>query len=506
MFNRRFSNTYTPPPPRNKKRKIAQEGVEINDLVVLSDNNPEGDLDLAFEEQAPVEYLQQPYPQVANPVDNSQIVVNTLPPVQEELPSLYTIQKGDTLSKIARETGMSIQELAELNNIKDINKIYAGANLKLSSDVRLPKGTSNNTVAKKGGTKSSPVSKAKAENWVTITKADGTKMKVHKDTYDRAGEILNNQQVLAKAENELVKDELDENINYFDFNQFTPIQQIDDSEYFANPNLRIQDHPQYNELVKLEQSKPGMIESALKAGITTAEIIQLSRIAPKLLSNIPNALKFLGKKPNVKPITTPNGKIPVGNRNTIESYLPKGNRNTSPEAIANYQKLYGNIKANGGRIDIPIEGFQNGGAVKKDYIPLSNNELEALSHQFRGSGKDKSTYIQKRGSVMNKLNHLTPREKEQLKEYMENSSAVDVIWQGLPNFGGSKGASEIPDNSRLRNRTPANWKTSEDYSNWLNYMEQQGFKNGGIIGNIGDEIELTPQQINYYKSLGYEFE
>lgn len=41
----------------------------------------------------------------------------------------YTIQKGDTLSKIASAYGVSVDELAKLNNIEDVNKIYAGHKL-----------------------------------------------------------------------------------------------------------------------------------------------------------------------------------------------------------------------------------------------------------------------------------------------------------------------------------------------------------------------------------------
>ena len=43
----------------------------------------------------------------------------------------YTIKKGDTLSQIAFKHSMSVEELARINNIKDINKIYAGKELKI---------------------------------------------------------------------------------------------------------------------------------------------------------------------------------------------------------------------------------------------------------------------------------------------------------------------------------------------------------------------------------------
>lgn len=43
----------------------------------------------------------------------------------------YTIQRGDTLSGLAKRFGTTVSELARLNNIQDVNKIYAGNTLKL---------------------------------------------------------------------------------------------------------------------------------------------------------------------------------------------------------------------------------------------------------------------------------------------------------------------------------------------------------------------------------------
>ena len=43
----------------------------------------------------------------------------------------YTIVKGDNLTKIAKEFGTTVDELVKLNNIKDPNLIYAGAELKI---------------------------------------------------------------------------------------------------------------------------------------------------------------------------------------------------------------------------------------------------------------------------------------------------------------------------------------------------------------------------------------
>lgn len=45
---------------------------------------------------------------------------------------IYTIKRGDTLSGIAMKFGVSIDSIAQLNNIKDINLIYAGERLRIS--------------------------------------------------------------------------------------------------------------------------------------------------------------------------------------------------------------------------------------------------------------------------------------------------------------------------------------------------------------------------------------
>ena len=44
---------------------------------------------------------------------------------------VYTIQRGDTLSALAKKYNTTVGELARLNNIKDPNKIYAGRTLTL---------------------------------------------------------------------------------------------------------------------------------------------------------------------------------------------------------------------------------------------------------------------------------------------------------------------------------------------------------------------------------------
>lgn len=51
-----------------------------------------------------------------------------------KIPELYTVQKGDTLWGICRNYGLDINEVARLNNIKNVNVIYAGETLKLKDN------------------------------------------------------------------------------------------------------------------------------------------------------------------------------------------------------------------------------------------------------------------------------------------------------------------------------------------------------------------------------------
>ena len=57
----------------------------------------------------------------------------------EEVPTgteyiTYKIKKGDTLSEIAKKYGTSVSVLASINNIKDVNKIYVGNTLKIPTN------------------------------------------------------------------------------------------------------------------------------------------------------------------------------------------------------------------------------------------------------------------------------------------------------------------------------------------------------------------------------------
>ena len=46
----------------------------------------------------------------------------------------YTVKKGDTLSRIAREHGTTVSELAAINNIKNVDIIRVGQVLTLPDD------------------------------------------------------------------------------------------------------------------------------------------------------------------------------------------------------------------------------------------------------------------------------------------------------------------------------------------------------------------------------------
>lgn len=104
----------------------------------------------------PGEYLASKFPYIANEV-NKRLNGNTTPSLPESS-GTYTIQKGDTLSSIARKYGTTYQKLAELNGIQDPSKIYVGQVLKVtgSSAPSLPEtkpetpSTSINQIVKDG--------------------------------------------------------------------------------------------------------------------------------------------------------------------------------------------------------------------------------------------------------------------------------------------------------------------------------------------------------------------
>lgn len=77
----------------------------------------------------PGAYLESKFPYIANEV-NKRLNGSTTPSLPEAS-GTYTVQKGDTLSSIARKYGTTYQKLAELNGIQDPSKIYVGQVLKV---------------------------------------------------------------------------------------------------------------------------------------------------------------------------------------------------------------------------------------------------------------------------------------------------------------------------------------------------------------------------------------
>jgi len=67
-------------------------------------------------------------------------VTNTVNPNQTNLlvsQNYYTVQQGDTLSKIAAKFNTTVQKLKELNEILNVNQIYVGQALKIRGDSRV---------------------------------------------------------------------------------------------------------------------------------------------------------------------------------------------------------------------------------------------------------------------------------------------------------------------------------------------------------------------------------
>lgn len=71
----------------------------------------------------------------------------------------YTIKKGDTLSEIAKEYNTSVSELAKINDIEDVDLIYAGRTLKIPKNkeesyitYKIKKGDNLTKIAKKYNT------------------------------------------------------------------------------------------------------------------------------------------------------------------------------------------------------------------------------------------------------------------------------------------------------------------------------------------------------------------
>jgi hypothetical protein len=118
-----------------------------------------------------------------------------------------------------------------------------------------------------------------------------------------------------------------------------------------------------------------------------------------------------------------------------------------------------------------LKQYQKAGEYNKPYKPLSTAELEALAHLMRGMGEGNSYGIPA-NTYPNNIGYLTPREHEQLQQYMNSNSALQKAWQMMPNLLGEYGASNIPQGSRL-------YDAIERSRFMKDYAEQNGYQQGG---------------------------
>ena len=76
-------------------------------------------------------YYQQPTDYIAEMQSRSQSATAPATRRRRHTNGDYTIQKGDTLSAIAKRYGTTVQAIAEANGIEDVNKIYVGDSLRI---------------------------------------------------------------------------------------------------------------------------------------------------------------------------------------------------------------------------------------------------------------------------------------------------------------------------------------------------------------------------------------
>ena len=66
--------------------------------------------------------------------NTSEIPEGNMPP-EEEINILYTVKRGDTLSQIARSYGVTVNEIASQNGIQNPNLIYVGQTLTIPTQI-----------------------------------------------------------------------------------------------------------------------------------------------------------------------------------------------------------------------------------------------------------------------------------------------------------------------------------------------------------------------------------
>lgn len=107
-------------------------GVQYTDRGVVSGINTNVDRDL-FSEEIFLEDISE-IPNIENPNDsyNTQTIS-------------YIVQRGDTLSEIANKYGTSVQEIARINGIQNVNLIYPGQVLKITTNSNINGFETNST-------------------------------------------------------------------------------------------------------------------------------------------------------------------------------------------------------------------------------------------------------------------------------------------------------------------------------------------------------------------------
>lgn len=126
-------------------------------------------------------------------------------------------------------------------------------------------------------------------------------------------------------------------------------------------------------------------------------------------------------------------------------------------------------KAYGGEMGGPGDGMRNLPDATRNVIPtngarptrgpLSDGELTALAHQFRGwkhphNGEAGVSYVSQFDPIYNGTATLKPEEATQVNQYMNRSPWYQKLWEAMPNIGvvGKSGSSALPADSKLATR------------------------------------------------------
>lgn len=103
---------------QSMKQKLAQPG--------------EDSLQVQFQEKVIISEQKIKIQEIMNPVEFAQAKVALLEQIRPDI--YYTIEKGDTISKIAQSNGVTIQWIQTSNPELDINKIAIGQQIKIQSE------------------------------------------------------------------------------------------------------------------------------------------------------------------------------------------------------------------------------------------------------------------------------------------------------------------------------------------------------------------------------------